>query len=102
MLASNVCEHVPQRLHCVAMDLNARLVDLYNSLGEFKPTDNASWQLASIFNALLEEVRKQHGDDPVVAAIHPVEESMMGGKSTADCGTLRTAAWQLRGVVAGD
>jgi hypothetical protein len=86
----------------MAADLESRLVDLYNSLGEFKSTDNASWGLASIFNALLEEVRKQHGDDPVVAAIQPAAESMMGGKSTSDTGTLRAATWQLRAVVAGD
>jgi hypothetical protein len=82
------------------MDVESRLVDLYNNLGEFKPTDNASWQLAQIFNALVAEVKKDHGDDPVVAAIEPVGQSMTGG-STADCGTLRAAAWQLRAVLNG-
>jgi hypothetical protein len=84
------------------MNLESRLVDLYNSLGEFKPTDNASWSLASIFNALLAEVKKTHGDDPVVAAIEPAKEAMTGDHSTSNCGTLRAATWQLRGVVAGD
>jgi len=83
------------------VDLNDRLVDFYNSLGEYKPTDNASWQLAQIFNALLAEVKKSHGDDPVVAAIEPVAQQGSSPTSRADCGTLRTATWQLRGVVAG-
>lgn len=32
------------------MDTEARLIDLYNSLGEFKPTDDASWQIAQVYN----------------------------------------------------
>ena len=79
-------------------DLEQRLFDFSRSLDDFKPTDSASWQLAQIFNALLAEVKKVHGDDPIVDAITPVEQSMSGG-AVADCGTLNAATAQLLAIV---
>jgi hypothetical protein len=83
-------------------DLELRLFDFSKSLDAFAPTDNASWQLAEIFNALLEEVKKTHADDPVVQAITPATPSTNAGRSTSNCGTLNAATTQLLGVVRGD
>lgn len=83
------------------MDVEQRLIDFAAALSEYRPGEQASWQLAQMFNALLEEVKRTHGDDPVLAAIRPVEESSMPGVSMSDCGTLRAAAMQLRNVVRG-
>jgi hypothetical protein len=81
------------------MDLESRLVTLWNSLGEFKPEDNASWQLGQIFNALVEEAKKEHGNDPVLSVIEPVQPLSMGSGSTANCGTLRASVDQILQVV---
>jgi hypothetical protein len=78
------------------MDLRAQLRNLDNSLGEFKATDRAPDQLIDLFNVLLEEAKKLHGDNPVVAAIaevepHGIGESINAGGLKALTGQLLTA-----------
>jgi hypothetical protein len=88
-----------------AMDLEARLHDLHQSLGEFKSDDKASWQVGVIFNVLLDEVKKAHADDPVVAVIEPAVRtrgtSGPGNHATVTFGTLRASTSQLLTVVQG-
>jgi hypothetical protein len=81
-----------------------RLEALDKSLREFKATDQASWTLGRVFNALLEEVRTHHGDDMIVKVIEPAEQATMmgvpaGDESTMTAGTMRAAIAQLIGAL---
>jgi hypothetical protein len=80
-------------------NLYSRLDTLNKSLEPFKPTDSAQWPLAQMFNALLEQVKAAHGDDPVVKVISPAEESSMSSNSTMQVGVMRAAVAQLMDVV---
>jgi hypothetical protein len=80
------------------MDLYDRLTDLYNDLGAFEPTHNPPWQVGQIFNALLGEVKKTSGDDPVVGTIEPARKTAQGN-TIPNCGALRAAISQLRAMV---
>jgi hypothetical protein len=78
------------------MDLRAQLRNLDNSLESFKATDRAPDQLIDLFNVLLGEAKKSHGDNPVVAAItevepHGIGESINAGGLKALTGQLLTA-----------
>jgi hypothetical protein len=53
-------------------DLKTRFADLDRSLGEFDASTTAPASLGKVFNALLEEAKRQHGTDPIVSAIDPV------------------------------
>jgi hypothetical protein len=83
------------------MDLETRLIELDENLDEFKPSHTASWQLAQLFNVLLEEVNKAHPDDPVAKTILPSEQTAIPNVSTSDCGSLRAATAQLLAAVRG-
>jgi hypothetical protein len=96
-----------------APNLEVRLDELDNSLGEFQATDPTPWEIALIFNALLEEVKSGHGDDPVVRSIGALEQSAgssltvarkltslsPGPYARANIGTVRTAVKQILVVV---
>ena len=75
-----------------------RLADLDETLADFEPKHRPSWQLAQIYNTLLEEARRIAPKDPVVKVIEPVRQSLRGGAAT-DCGTLRAATMQLLGAL---
>lgn len=83
------------------MDLSRRLKDLHTSLGRFQPTEVCPWEVAAIFNALLAAVEDQHGNDPVVAAINPLQPGSGNVSATANCGAVSTAVGQLWQVVNG-
>ena len=77
-------------------NLANRLNQLEESLAAYGPNDPLPWSVGRIFNAVLEEVKVKHGDDPVVTAIHSVDESDSGGwVATENAGGLRAAAKQL-------
>ncbi len=94
-------------------DLEDRLDELDDSLGEFQASDPTPWEIALIFNALLEEVKSGHGDDPVVRSIGALEQSSgsslavvrkltslsPGPYATANVGAVRTAVKQILVVV---
>ena len=96
-----------------APDLEDRLDELDDSLGEFEAVDPTPWEIALIFNALLEEVKRGHGDDPVVRSIGALEQSSgsaltvvrklmslsPGPHATANIGAVRTAVKQILVVV---
>jgi hypothetical protein len=96
-----------------APDLEDRLDWLDDSLGEFQATDPTPWEIALIFNALLEEVKSEHGDDTVVRSIGALEQSSgsslavvrnlmslsQGPYATANIGAVRTAVKQMLVVV---
>jgi hypothetical protein len=96
-----------------APDLEDRLDELDDSLGEFEAIDPTPWEIALIFNALLEEVKSGHGDDPVVRSIEALEQSSgsslaavrklmslsPGPYATANIGAVRTAVKQILVVV---
>jgi hypothetical protein len=96
-----------------APDLEKRLDELDDSLGEFQASDPTPWEIALIFNALLDEVKSGHGDDPVVRTIGALERSSgssltvarelmplsPGPYATANIGAVRTAVKQILVVV---
>ena len=96
-----------------APDLEDRLDELDDSLGEFEAIDPTPWEIALIFNALLEEVKSGHGGDPVVRSIDALEQSSgsslavvrkltsrsPGLYATANIGAVRTAVKQILVVV---
>lgn|SRR5262245_5173544 len=97
-----------------APDLEDRLEELDDSLGEFEAIDPTPWEIALIFNALLEEVKLGHGDDPVVRTIGALEHASgstlttvirkqmslsPGSYATANIGAVRTAVKQILVVV---
>ena len=96
-----------------APDLEDRLDELDDSLGEFEAIDPTPWEIALIFNALLEEAKRGHGDDPVVRSIGALEQPSgssltvvrklmslsQGPCATANIGAVRTAVKQILVVV---
>ena len=93
--------------------LEERLDELDDSLGEFEASDPTPWEIALIFNAILDEVKSGHGDDPVVESIGALEQSsgssLTGVRrlmslsqapyATANIGAVRTAVKQILVVV---
>jgi hypothetical protein len=85
----------------MAADLETRLGDLDKGLAEFDPSQTAPAAAGTVFNALLEESRRQHGTDPVVGAIEPVGFTSAESEfAEINVGALRTLIQQL--VDAGD
>jgi hypothetical protein len=76
-------------------DISNRLSGLDRSLSEFGATEPTPWELASLFNVLLEQAKQSHGDDPVVVAIEPAEQAGSGKYATNSCGALRGSLSQL-------
>jgi hypothetical protein len=83
------------------MDLDSRLTDLYTDLGEMRGDLSDNGAVGQVFNALLTEIKQQHGDDPVVARIEAVGFTM-GGHTASSAEALRTVVGQLRAVLRGD
>lgn len=75
------------------MNLRAQLRNLDNSLSAFNATDRAPGQLIDLFNVLLGEAKKSHGDNPVVAAITEVEPHGLG--ESINAGGLKALTGQL-------
>jgi hypothetical protein len=82
------------------MDTRTQLIDLYNSLGEFAPTDRAPQQLMDVFNVLLGEAKTAKGDHGIIAAIKVVPPHEMG--QSINCGGLRALAQQLISALESD
>lgn len=76
-------------------DISNRLSGLSRSLDEFGATEPAPWELASLFNVMLEQIKQSHGDDPVVAAIESAEQAGNGKYATTSCGALNGSIGQL-------
>jgi len=81
------------------MDLRAQLRNLDKSLGAFKATDRAPDQLIDLFNVLLGEAKKGHGDNPVVSAIAEVEPHGLG--ESINAGGLKALTGQLLTAIPG-
>jgi hypothetical protein len=85
----------------MAADLETRLRDLDGGLAEFDPSQTAPASSGQVFNALLEEARRQHGADPVVSALEPVAFTSADSEfAEINVGALRTLIQQL--IDAGD
>ena len=83
------------------MDLDVRLTELYNDLGEMEGDLVDNGALGKVFNGLLTEVRDQHGDDPVIAEIEMLGFNF-SGHTASSAESLRTVVGQMRTVVRGD
>jgi hypothetical protein len=71
-----------------------RLVTLDNSLSDFKATDGVAKETAAVYTALLEAVKAEHADDPVIAVIEPPGVNTIG-LPNINAGTMRTVIAQL-------
>jgi hypothetical protein len=83
------------------MDLEARLNELYDDLGQMDGELKDSGALGRVFNGLLAEVKQEHGDDPVVSEILPMGFNF-SGHTASSAESLRTVVGQLRTVLRGD
>jgi len=83
------------------MDLEARLTELYDDLGNQQGELRDNGALGRVFNGLLTEVKEQHSSDPVISEIE-----LMGfnfsGHTASSAESLRTVVGQMRTVVRGD
>jgi hypothetical protein len=82
------------------MDLETRLTELYNDLGDQQGELKDSGALGNVFNGLLAEVREQHGEDPVIEKIELIGFNF-SGHTAASAESLRTVVGQMRTVVRG-
>jgi hypothetical protein len=82
------------------MDLETRLTELYNDLGQQHGDLKDSGALGKVFNGLLGEVREQHADDPVIGNIELIGFNF-SGHTAASAESLRTVVGQMRTVVRG-
>ncbi len=81
-------------------DLKTRFADLDRSLGEFDASQTAPASLGKVFNALLEEAKRQHSTDPVLSAIDPVAFTSAESEfAEINVGALRGLIQQLLDVV---
>jgi hypothetical protein len=77
-------------------DLTTRLTDLDRSLAEFDASTTAPATVGQVFNALLEEAKRAHGTDPIVAAIEPVRFTSAESEfAEINVGALRGLIQQL-------
>jgi hypothetical protein len=83
------------------MDVEARLTELYNDLGNQQGELKDSGALGKVFNGLLDEVREQYGDDPVIGQIEMIGFNF-SGHTASSAESLRTVVGQMRTVVRGD
>lgn len=75
------------------MQLSKRLKSLASNLEKLEPNDVVPWQTALIFNALLDEAKKQYGSDPIIAIIEPVTGD--GIYANGNAGSMRASVGQL-------
>jgi hypothetical protein len=80
------------------MDLQTRLNELYSDLGDMEGELVDNGALGRVFNGLLEEVRQEHGDDPVVEGMEFMGFNF-SGHTASSAESLRTVVGQLRTVV---
>jgi hypothetical protein len=74
-------------------NLGPRLNALYESLADFKPNDDLSPQVGTVFNALLQAAKTERPDDSVLSAIAPVDIEM--GQVFMNAGSMRTTVQQI-------
>jgi hypothetical protein len=87
-------------LCCPRVDLEARLMKLYDDLGNMQGALHDSGTVGRVFNSVLAEVKERHPGDPVVDSINEVGFSL-GGQTTASAEALRTVVGQLLAIVRG-
>jgi hypothetical protein len=83
------------------MDLNTRLTKLYDDLGEMQGELADNGAVGRVFNALLEEVKQQHGADPVIAEIGAIGFNF-SGHTASRAESLRAVVGQVRAAVGGE
>ena len=83
------------------MDLDTRLTELYNDLGETQGELVDNGAVGRVFNALLGAVKQRPGNDPVIAEITEIGFNM-SGHTASSAESLRTVVGQLRAAVRGD
>lgn len=79
----------------MGLNLHRRLLDLAQNLGEFEANHPVPREIAEVFNVLLEETKKIHGQDPIVAQAKLLSLASNDRYAHTSCGALRTVATQL-------
>jgi len=79
----------------MGLNLYRRLMDLAENLGEFGANDPVPREIAEVFNVLLEETKKAHGDDPIVVQAKALSIASNERYAHTSCGALRAVATQL-------
>ena len=82
-------------LQSMTMNTEAQLRALKQSLERFGATDPCPWELASTFNLLLEEAKKEASGNPVVAAMEPAQSGPDAVYATMNAGALTGLTLQL-------
>jgi hypothetical protein len=78
------------------MATKARLKALHDDLAGNKPDALLEWPVGLTFNALLEQAKKDHPEDPVVNGIEPVKaRGSKNGYVDVKAGTVRALVGQL-------
>jgi hypothetical protein len=83
------------------VDLENRLNELYDDLGNQEGELKDSGALGKVFNGLLDEVREQYPDDPVISEIEKMGFNF-SGHTASSAESLRTVVGQMRTVVRED
>jgi len=83
------------------VDLENRLNELYDDLGNQEGELKDSGALGKVFNGLLDEVRAQYPDDPVIGEIEKMGFNF-SGHTASSAESLRTVVGQMRTAVRGD
>lgn len=79
-------------------NLAARVVHLYESLGEFSTGSTVGWQLGELYNVFVDEAQKALPDDPAIAVLdHARERKLTTGRSSTDlsAGVMRAGLRQV-------
>ena len=85
----------------MAEDLKKRLDDLDGSLAEFDASQTAPAAIGKVYNALLEEARRNHPGDAVLAAVEPVAFTSAESEfAEINVGALRAMIQQIRNAIA--
>jgi hypothetical protein len=69
-------------------------MDLFNSLGGFKPTERPDDHIARMFDAVVAQAKVERPDDPIINGLAPVKRNAIG-HATATAGELRAALQQM-------
>jgi hypothetical protein len=77
-------------------DTTDQLAQLRQNLEDFGDSDSVSAEVGAVFNALLSQLKQEHPDEAVVAAIEPVGKTFEGSEFVdIDARSLKALVDQL-------
>lgn len=83
-----------------SIQLTHRLGQLGDDLGRFDANLPCPWQIAKMFNALLDQAKEEKTQDAVVATIQPLtQRSYHEGYAEESCGVVKAYVSQLQAAL---